>query len=197
MTQVIIQTIEENNPQSVKELVDIVHFKLNKPKREVFALVIKLKGEGAISLSQNSAQNYDFRRYLWYLSTVSIAATATILVFVVPLDAYPWIYARNFFGLLFIFFIPGYAFARVALLQKMSKTQLTSLDIIELIGLIVGLSIVLVSLLGLMLYYSPFKLDLGAVVVSLFVITFVLSTTALLKEQQINDTYLINRQNQR
>ena len=113
-----------------------------------------------------------------------------------PLELTPGFTARNFFGLLFIFFIPGYAFARVAFVKKMSKPQPTSLDIIELIGLSVGLSIALVSLVGLALYYSPFKFDLGAVVVSLFVITFVFSTAALFKEQQINKTYLINRYKQ-
>jgi uncharacterized membrane protein len=182
-TGVIVRTVKDENPKSVQELVDIVNVKLNMPKQEILELILKLREDGKIKLRETKAQNYGFVLSLWYVLTILTGLITFVLVYAVPLDAYPWIYFRNFFGLLFIFFIPGYAFARMVMPKKSCKASLKSLDKIELVVLSVCLSIALVSVIGLGLYYSPFNLSLNSTVFSLFLFTMVFATVALVKER--------------
>lgn len=180
----IIQVINEENPGSVQELVDRVNKKVDLPKKEIFALVVTLNANGQIKLSSNIEQaKKGLGLPFWYTLIISVGIIATILAFAVPLDAYPLIYFRNIFGVLFLFFLPGYALTRTLYPQRVSRPSPTSLERIELFILSIGLSIALVCLMALMLYYSPLKLNLGTATASLFAFSATCSTAAVLRER--------------
>ena len=61
-----------------------------------------------------------------------------------------------------------------------------ALDAIEKIAISFAISIALVSVGGLILYYSPFHLTLNATVVTLFVVTSALATAGWFKENRIS-----------
>ena len=184
LTAIIIQTINKREPQSVKQLVQMLKNTVNLRQEELLELILKLQAGGVIKLKNKSGpSDYSLAGSLWYLLTISAGAITVALVYSIGDNMYPWIYARNFFGVLFVFFLPGYAFTRALFTNKYNET-LTNLEKIEFFALSVGLSIALVSIIGLALYYSPFQFDLSSVVVGLFVFTSVFATAGLLREKQ-------------
>lgn len=143
-----------------------------------------------MTLQSRSLSNYlKTSDAIWYWVTIVAGLIASILVFTVSEDLYPWIYVRNFFGVMFVLFLPGYTFVK-ALFQgnSPSKTPVESVETIERVALSVGMSIALVSVIGLLLYYSPWSLDLDTIVLSLFAFTSISATTALIREYQAKKT---------
>jgi uncharacterized membrane protein len=122
---------------------------------------------------------------VWYWVTIGVGATTSVLVFTVPESFYPWIYIRNILGVVFVLFLPGFSFVKAFFQSRFSQnTPDGSLEGIMKVGLSIGMSIALISIVGLLLYYSPWGLDLGATVLSLFALTWILATVALIREYQ-------------
>jgi uncharacterized membrane protein len=143
-----------------------------------------------MTLQSRSLSNYlKTSDAIWYWVTIVAGLIASILVFTVTEDIYPWIYVRNFFGVMFVLFLPGYAFVKALFLgNSPSKTPVESVETIERVAFSVGMSIALVSIIGLLLYYSPWSLDLDTIVFSLFALTSISATTALIREYHAKET---------
>jgi uncharacterized membrane protein len=123
---------------------------------------------------------------VWYPATIAIATAAAAVVLLVPENLYPWIYLRNVLGLVFVLWLPGYAFIKALFPTRVPiKTSTETLDNIERIALSIGLSLALVPMIGLLLYYTPLGINLIPLVVSLFALTLILSTVAVVRESQI------------
>ena len=128
---------------------------------------------------------------IWYWLTIAAGLITVVLVFTIAESVYPWIYARNLFGVIFVLFLPGYTFTRALFQDNIFKgSSKGDLEIIVQIVLSVGMSITLVSIVGLLLYYSPWGLDLAAIVFSLLVLTFVFSTVAVVREYNAKENRL-------
>jgi uncharacterized membrane protein len=110
--------------------------------------------------------------------------TTAILVYAIPTYSYPWAFLRNILGILFVFFLPGYAFLKVVFPKKLCSEGVKSLEVIIRIAFSVGISIAVVSILGLILYYTPFGLDLTPIVFSLLAFTLILTTVGVIRESQ-------------
>ena len=92
----------------------------------------------------------------------------------VPVGFYPWIYVRNFFGLVFVLFLPGYSFVKAFLNQNSTKEKmLGDIETIERIALI--------SLVGILLYYSPLGLSIETIVITIFAMTCIFGVVATIK----------------
>jgi uncharacterized membrane protein len=94
----------------------------------------------------------------------------TMLIVVTGL--FPTSFIRILIGVPFILFFPGYTLV-CALFPRRQE-----LDEIERIALSIGLSIAVVPLIGLMLNYTPFGIRLYPVLVSLFMLMFLMSVAA-------------------
>lgn len=186
-TQIILNVISERKPKSVEQLVNILKDIVDIQEKDILAQIIKLQDEGILRLeAERSYSSYNLSRSLWYLLTIALGAVAVVLVFTIPQNAYPWIYARNVLGLILVFFLPGYAFIRAFFPRTVEDASVKSIEMIEKAALSVALSIALVSIVGLALYYSPFHLDLSAIVVSVFVLASIFATTGLLRENKFS-----------
>jgi uncharacterized membrane protein len=64
------------------------------------------------------------------------------------------------------------------------KTSTQNLDTIERIALSLGMSLALVPTVGLILNYTPWGIRLTPIVLSLFALTLVFATAAVIREQQ-------------
>ena len=83
----------------------------------------------------------------WYWTIIAVAIVALITVFTIPKDLYPLAYVRNVLGVIFVLFLPGYAFIKAFFPTKLPiKTSSESLDNIERVALSIGLSIALTSI---------------------------------------------------
>lgn len=124
-------------------------------------------------------------RSIWYWVTLIIAVTTAIIVYVIPTNIYPWAFLRNVLGIIFVFFLPGYAFIKVVFPNKLFAESIENLEIIIRIAFSIGISIAIVSIFGLVLYYTPFGLDLTPIIFSLLTFTVILATAGAIKESLI------------
>ncbi|MGA3059133.1 MAG: DUF1616 domain-containing protein [Candidatus Bathyarchaeia archaeon] len=198
LTETILGVIREKKPQSVKQLTTMLKETLNLPEREILDAILKLQAQGIIKLEDQGLKSRSFAPFatgelLWYWLTIAAGALTTILVFTVPENLYPMIYVRNFFGLVFVLFLPGFAFVKALYPANLpGKISSESIETIERIALSVGLSIALVSIVGLLLYYSPWDLSLPATVISLFVFTSICATAGMFRSTKKTSTHVVS-----
>lgn len=191
--KIILKVIKEDNPQSVEELARLLKRSLDLPQEAIIEFILKLQAEKKIRLQNQTRQSRNFANYLktggaiWYWLTIATGSITSIMSFMISESMYPWIYGRNLLSLVFIFFLPGFAFTKSLLLGKTSrKKSIGSLETIQLITLSIGMSIALVSLIGLLLYYSPWGLNFVTIVPSLFTFTSVFATAGVIREYILN-----------
>jgi hypothetical protein len=136
--------------------------------------------------TQVASKEYVFsQKALWYWEIMALSIATTVSVFTIPVTSYPIAYLRNFLGIIFVLFLPGYAFIKALLPQKVPvKTINEDLDKIERIALNIGMSLALVPLVGIVLYYSPLGLRLTPIMLGLLAFTIICATAALLREHQ-------------
>ena len=100
-----------------------------------------------------------------------------MLVFTVPEDAYPIVYARYLLGSIFVLALPGYSFIKALFPTK-------ELDNIERVALSIGMSLALVPITGLLLNYTPWGIRVTPVTLSLLALTVAFATAAVIREHQ-------------
>jgi hypothetical protein len=186
LTQTIIKTLSEKKPQNVKQLISFVKEQLPLSEEKILNAVLKLQSQGKIKLD-NSALPASHKSTLWYWATVAIAAVTVVVVFTVPEDLYPWSYLRNALGIIFVLWLPGYAVIKALFpTQVPIKTSTQTLDTIERIALSIGMSIAIVPIIGLILYYTPLGIGLTPIVLSLLALTLISATAAVIRTRQID-----------
>jgi hypothetical protein len=190
LSDVILDTVEKDNPQTVDQLAIFVAKKTYYSRKEILAGITALQGEGKLSFSE-PVQNasVDVRPYFLtsransYWLTVGLAILTTVCVFLIPADAFPFAYIRIGFGLVFILSLPGYSLVRALFPGALPvKTSSETLDDLERLALSVGASLALVPLVGLALNYTPWGITLTSSVLALFVLTLLLSSIAVTRE---------------
>lgn len=192
LTQTIIQVIREEKPQTIEQLVILVKKKLPIPAQKIIELTLKLQNEGKISLAKQQppaspklVAYLKTEQALWYWLTMAIAIATAAVVFTIPEDFYPWVYIRYVLGIIFVLWLPGYAFIKALFpTQVPIKLPTESLDAIERIALSAGMSLALVPIVGLLLNYTPWGIRLTPIVLSLLALTIVFSTAAIIREHQ-------------
>lgn len=192
INQYIIQIVKERNPKTVEQLINLVRSKHSIPRRKILDAIIKLQNQGKITLKQPKAQSdFTITEYIvsakayWYWTVIALSLATTILVFTVPENAYPIVYARYILGSIFVLWLPGYSFIKALFPTKVPiQTSSENLDKIERIALSAGMSLALVPITGLLLNYTPWGIRLTPVTLSLLALTITFATVALLREHQ-------------
>jgi len=186
----IIRTTKENKPESVKQLVELVQEKYDLPEKEILNRILYLQEKEKLRLKPNQAQiPQKLTAYLtsnhayWYWITIILASITVVVVFLIPENAFPLVYARYVLGTIFILWLPGYTFIKALFPEKSNfKKSEKSLDTIERVALSLGMSIALVPMVGLLLNYTPWGIQLTPVTLSLLALTLVFATTAIIRE---------------
>jgi len=197
----IIQAVKETQPESIRQLVDLLHEKSQCSEQEILNRISRLQEKGKIHLvSQPPVPPRSFASYLrsnyayWYWTTIILTLATTLIVFIVPVNDFPLVYARYALGIIYIMWLPGYAFTKAlfprnlpfarGLAHSLGTTEKT-LDTIERVALSVGMSIAIVPMVGLLLYYIPWGIQLTPIVLSLSALTATFATAAVLRGHQI------------
>ena len=185
--------MNEREPQSVQQLTALVKERLFFAGEEkILESILKLQSQGTIKLeNQPLPPSLKLATYLktsqahWYWLTMAVATITVAIVLTIPEDFYPWSYLRNILGIIFVLWLPGYASIKALFPVRMPiKTSTENLETIERIALSIGMSITLVPIVGLLLYYTPWGLSLTPIVLSLLALTVVLATVAIARELQ-------------
>jgi len=184
LDQSIIQTIKEKNPKTVQELVKLLQQNHQTPEKEILEQIINLQSQGKITFKDETFQlPLSLRGYMfsasayWYWTVIALAITTGLMVFTIPENAYPIVYARYVLGSIFVLLLPGYNF-----IKALFPTR--ELDNIERIALSIGTSLAIVPITGLILNYTPWGIRITPITLSLLALTLTFANAALLREHQ-------------
>ena len=193
--QHIIHIVRKNNPKTVNELIELIQQKYPIPEKNILERILHLQDQGKIALKNNHApvtlllRSYVFSSNAnWYWAIIAVAAATAALIFTVPENAYPIVYARYVLGATFVLFLPGYTFIRALFPEK-------ELDNIERAALSMGMSIALVPITGLILNYTPWGIRTTSVTLSLLALTTIFATAAIIREHQTKTKQTQNTNN--
>jgi small-conductance mechanosensitive channel len=201
LDQQIIHTVETAKPENVQQLIDQVQALSSKPKQEILNRIMHLEQEEKIHLKPLQTPTPEkFSSYIrsnhavWYWITMAFTLTTMLIAFVVPENDFPLVYVRYVLGIIFILWLPGYAFIKAlfpqtlpferAIAHSLGTTE-KDVDIIERVALSMGMSIALVPIVGLLLNYTPWGIRLTPIVLSLTALTLAFATAAITREYQI------------
>jgi hypothetical protein len=199
LDQQIITAVKNAKPETIQQLIDHIQTISERPKQEILNRITRLQQEEKIRLKPAETQQpQKLTSYLtsnharWYWITIVITVVTAIVVLAVPESASPIVYLRNILGTLYVLGLPGYAFIKALFPQNLPFSKIPhspstaekELDIIERIALSIGMSIALVPIVGLLLYYSPLRLNLEPTVLSIMALTIVFATAAVIREQK-------------
>jgi len=183
--QHIIQIVKEKKPDNIEQLVKLMQNKLSLPEREILDRVLYLEEKEKLQLKPHQiATPKKLTTYLgssqtyWFWATIILAVITTVIVFIVPENVYPLVYARYILGSIFILWLPGYTLTKALFPTK-------EIDHIERAALSIGMSLAVVPITGLLLNYTPWGIRLTPVTLSLLALTLALATVALLRERQV------------
>ena len=189
LAQIILGVINEKKPQSVKQLIAILTKDTDLDEEEIFESVLRLQTEGKMKFGDKTLKSMSPTSYvrtdgaIWYWVILVAEVIIATMIFTISEAFYPWIYIRNVFGVVFVLFLPGYAFTKTLFPVNIpNKTSTEDFEKIGRLALSVGVSLAIVSLIGLLLYYSPWGLELTAIVLVLVAFTSVFATTAVIRE---------------
>ena len=192
LNQTIIQLIKNKGPSDVQKLVNLVKEEIAVSESKIIEHVIRLQSQGKITLKlaptnhpQKLSVYLKTKKAYWYWMTLFFAATTAIAAFTIPENFYPIVYIRYILGTLFVIWLPGYSFIKALFpTEPPFNTTSKGLDSIERLALSVGMSLALVSIIGLLLNYTPWGIRLTPMVLSLLILTAVFATAGIIREHQ-------------
>jgi len=179
----VLDYVARNGEASVRELYDALHGTDNSmTEAELASLLWQLSHEGKISLEDVKRTSRSFTKLLarWEInlglySSLGVALGAIISIYVVSSDL-PWVVFRWFFVSIFLLFTPGYVSSKILF------PRATDFDSIERFMLSVGLSVVILMIVGLLLNFTSWGISLTPIVVSLSILDAALVTIAFVVE---------------
>jgi uncharacterized membrane protein len=122
----------------------------------------------------------------WYFLTLIINSITLITVFIIPENFYPYTYARAVMVALSILWLPGYSLIRALFPIFTPIDSAKNLESVARGALNIGMSICIITIMGLLLNYTPWGIHLIPMILSLFGITTFFATVALLREYKTN-----------
>lgn len=190
----IIRILNERKPKSVKELSKLIKDEIRLDEEKIIQVITRLQDHGKIRLENKPLiappKLIDFLKTSqarWYWLTEGIAVTTTIVALIVGGDSYPWIYLRYALGALFAIWLPGYTFIKALFPVKLTPHPSTeSLSTVERVALSLGMSLALVSIVGMLLNYSPLGVRPAPLLLSLLGLTSIFAIIAVVREHMIS-----------
>jgi hypothetical protein len=187
LNKIIIQIINEKNPKSIKQLIELIlqqqsSFPLS--QQEIIQHILNLQNQGKLTLKENSVlipmslKNYLLSSHsYWYWIVIALALATTTTVLIIPENVTLFTYIRYILGSIFVLFLPGYSLIKLLFLTK-------ELNNIEQVALSIGMSVALVPITGLILYYTPWGITNAPITLSLLTLTTIFATAAIAREHQ-------------
>jgi len=178
----IINIIEHKQPATGTELLEIISKELNIDKKDAIEIMLILEDKEKIKFyniddsTQMSFNKYLFSRHsYWYLSTISLSIITILSIFIIPPKQINYLYIKYILGSIFIIFLPGYSLSKILYINS-------EINNIKLIALSLGISISLSSIIGLILNYTQWGIDLIPLVSIEFLLIIIFSTIGIMIE---------------
>ena len=181
VNQFILQTARKEHPETVEQLIELVHEKYSIPQKEIMERILDLQSQGKLKLKEYpepipSASKYLFSKKAQWYWIVMILTFATIpATFFIPEKTSPLLYLRHALGSIFILYLPGYCLIEALFPQR-------KIDLVERIALAIGINLAVVAINGLILNYTPWGITLTSATFSLTMLTITFSTIAVFRK---------------
>jgi uncharacterized membrane protein len=120
--------------------------------------------------------------HLWYWSTVALVGLMLVIAFPLSGNSYISAYVRPTVGVVFVLYLPGYAFMKMLYASDTYGELNEKIDSISRMGLDIGASLAFVPIVALILNFTPWGINLTSIICSLSVLTIAAATAALVKE---------------
>jgi uncharacterized membrane protein len=181
----ILELVKKIPNATVREIIEQVEQELDIPKETVIEYIIQLENDGRLKLTSPTRPiSKKFSSYIfsveatWFWLMVMISIFTTISVLMLNEKNVPNIYIRNVLGTIFVLFIPGYTLIKTLFPRK-------EIDNTERVALSIGMSLVLVPLVGLVLNYTPWGIRLTPVTLSISTLTILLAILGMIREYNL------------
>ena len=188
----ITKMIEREKPETAKQILTFMQKHHNLTEEQTTKLLFELEKENKLQFTKQSplpATPIDYilsAKAIWYWIIITLVSATTVVVFTIPENSYPLMYLRFALGLVFLFFLPGYALIKMLFPLKVPIQRSTeNKDTIERVALSFGMSLVISPIVGLILNYSPWGVRIISITLSLLLLTITFATIAILREFQI------------
>jgi len=183
--QALIDIIGNERPETLEQAIELARSRFSDSDEAIMERILRLESRGEI-LFEKPADNvpssltkfFFSSRAVWFWVVSSLAVLASVMVFLVPEDAFPMVYARYVFGSVSVLFLPGYSLVRASFGSR-------ELEGIERLALSVGLSLALVSLAGFLLNYSPWGIGTTPITFCLLAFTLAFASAAVVRDYGI------------
>jgi len=147
----------------------------------LYRSAIKHGPEGTEMAENGSTKALDKTRWparlipLW----ITIAATifGTVVLLALQHTAFPLVYVRFIFGSMIVLYLPGYS----TILALFPRKELGS---ISMIALSIATSLAEVSILGLVLNYTPWGITLTTITLSLLIATLTSAVVVIIRKKE-------------
>ena len=177
---IILDAIIKYEPRNNEHLVELLVDETNFSKDEIIHSVRILNRENKIRLLENKSRlPNNFIEYLfsrdnaWFWITTIIGIVSIASFYLIAYDS-QFIIIRYLSNLIYVFFIPGFS-----LNKYFFGENIQSLDEITMGSMI--LSIILISAIGIIFYYSFIGLNFNIIILVVFISTLIFSFLSLLK----------------
>ena len=177
----ILQTVKKENPETVEQLVELVHKKYSIPQKEIMEHILDLQSQGKLKLKKYPepilpASTYIFsKKAHWYWIVMVLTFATIYVIFFIAETTFPLLYLRYALGSIFIFYLPGYCFIE-ALFPK------RKMELVERLALAIGMNLALLIINGFILNYTPWGITLTSATFSLTMLTITFSTIAVFRK---------------
>ena len=122
-----------------------------------------------------------------YWITVGLTM-ASALVVAGAQDVFPFVYLQYLMGSFFLLVLPGYSLVNALFPGKIMRSTEPRIDQVYRAAFSIVLSIATVSIVAMILDYTPFGVSLSTLVSSLSLLTVFLATMAMLRSYQDQKT---------
>jgi len=178
----ILLIIQKDNPKTVLEVIDKAETEYNIPRNKTFDIIEILKEEGEINVL-NTIESIPKKLFqyltsiysLWYWVTITLSVLLPISELINLDSTYPYLFIRQISNTIFLLFIPGHSLTKILFTEK-------EIDDIEKLTYSLGISIVLIPMVGFLLNYSHWDISFYPLTLSLSIITIIASTIGIIIE---------------
>jgi hypothetical protein len=188
---VILDAVSEFHPESVNQLLELVQKQTSASAKEITQGILDLEDEDKLSFTEKtqveSAQRKSpmLKKAVWYWTTMALIVT-TIAIFSLSTLDFNSLYLvdlRDIVAVTLVLFLPGFTFIKLIYGSKMPFSNSTKTDYIELVGLSIGISTILVPIAGVALNYTPWGITFESTTISLLFACAIFASGGALRDE--------------
>jgi predicted Zn-ribbon and HTH transcriptional regulator len=178
----ILDVLEQKQPNTVRELVHLVHEQVDATPEDIEKEVKRLHQKGLVFLEEPTSQKENFTSFLsprksrWFWLTMVLSILSFVSIIFIPETGTPLSYLRYIFGFVLVTFLPGYCLTETLFPKE------DTMDIIEKFTFSIGLSLAITALVALFLSFTPFGMTLATTLPTLGSLVIVLAVVALVRK---------------